>query len=375
MADRHDVVILWYSPDRDVVRPLIERLKDLGLSTWDYEHDMQAGLVIKDEIKERIDAAKLVLLCVSDAAAPREWLITEAAWCDQRFTSKPNGILLAQVGPFDKTNLPATLKGRCVFDVTDGEPEERTLCLSEDIAQRLGAGRPIVLTAVAIAMTQTESGQVDKKTGNAYKLCRSAGIPRREVPAFLSGRYGNNRRDFKPFGDQTCFEFVRSRVRCVNKAGRRPIALRWMCQDFNGPNTPATRDEWRENDSILFVDVLSMHHPAVCELLGRIPPANHMHRNTVICFPPPPVADFGDRIRVALELHAPFGDCVRDWEQERHFEIDRRIIVDTASRLGLRDYLHFALAGVGAPRPDPQIVAKLQGNTGPHIIHAPGRTK
>ena len=59
-----DVFLSWFSPDKQVVNRLRNRLQSLCVDIWDYEHGMKSG----DDIDERVRKEMLDAQAAIDAA-------------------------------------------------------------------------------------------------------------------------------------------------------------------------------------------------------------------------------------------------------------------------------------------------------------------
>jgi hypothetical protein len=59
------VFVSWGSPDAMQVRPIVERLKRLGISVWEYSEDMPAGARIQEQVMDVINDVRVAVVCFS----------------------------------------------------------------------------------------------------------------------------------------------------------------------------------------------------------------------------------------------------------------------------------------------------------------------
>ena len=108
----HDVFLSWSSDDAAAIGPLKDLLADVGLRVWEYSDASQAGGHIPKQVSDAIDAAKVAVICFSDATANRDWIVIEADWARKSQideTKRLTEILPVWVGPHPQNKLPAAI--------------------------------------------------------------------------------------------------------------------------------------------------------------------------------------------------------------------------------------------------------------------------
>ena len=204
------VFVSWGSPDVAQVRPIVERLKRLGIVVWEYSEDMPAGARIQEQVMDVINDVRVALVCFSDATANRPWIETEVAWAiqAQRNGNQPlQHVIPVWVGPHPN-NLMPTLVGQMqyvVMDVSDGSDASYTRLIT-DVSGKLGAEAPIIVPAALYAMTADQSQQLFNGWNAAappaalHAMCSMLGMggppPLYEL---LLKRYGPQSEDLTPF--------------------------------------------------------------------------------------------------------------------------------------------------------------------------------
>ncbi|MBK5274469.1 MAG: TIR domain-containing protein [Desulfuromonadales bacterium] len=74
----HDVFLSHSSKDKEVVRPLAERLRGDGLSVWFDEWEIKPGDSIPAKIEEGLERSRVLMFCMSADAFGSEWAQLEA---------------------------------------------------------------------------------------------------------------------------------------------------------------------------------------------------------------------------------------------------------------------------------------------------------
>src|SRR5947207_2889953 len=92
-----DVFVSYSHEDREQVRPLIEKLKDAGLSVW-WDTGIEVGSHWRDVISDRLAHAKSVCVVWSSRSTQRDFVRDEARHGQDR------GILVPVL--LDKTTPP-----------------------------------------------------------------------------------------------------------------------------------------------------------------------------------------------------------------------------------------------------------------------------
>src|SRR5262245_59530202 len=73
-----DVFLSHSAKDREVVRPLAERLRQDGLSVWFDEWVLQPGDSIPAKIEDGLEHSRVLVLCMSANASGSDWAQLEA---------------------------------------------------------------------------------------------------------------------------------------------------------------------------------------------------------------------------------------------------------------------------------------------------------
>ena len=80
MADQfnYDVFLSHSSQDKDIVRPLAERLRADGLRVWFDEWILKPGDSIPAKIEAELEQSRVLVLCMSAQAFGSEWAQLES---------------------------------------------------------------------------------------------------------------------------------------------------------------------------------------------------------------------------------------------------------------------------------------------------------
>jgi TIR domain len=165
-----DIFISWGSPDRAMVEPLRDRLRDLGLDVWEYSEDMGVGEQIQERVMQVIAQSRIAIFCLSDEAVARPWIIKEI---NSSAFAQTDGmierLIPVQVGSLSHSNIPMEFKDRYILDLSDPERmSEEMERLLEDIYEILGKRAPLVMPAAIFAMTKSESMELFKEWAQDY---------------------------------------------------------------------------------------------------------------------------------------------------------------------------------------------------------------
>jgi hypothetical protein len=373
-----DVVVLWYGPDRAVVRPLIARLRDAGIGLWCDEDGLDAGAGLVDAVREQIHVARVAIVCVSDAAANlSEWFQTEAAWCNSDLHSKHYPlarVATVAVGKVDRTKLPPTLKGLNAPDLGPGPGQERELArLVRNVHETLHGGAPLVVNACVAAMTRAECRDMlaeGKLPAEVRAVCERSGVAAGDVDDHLLARHGDTPAEFRPFaGAPTCVDLVQQAIRRVNADCRDKRVTVWLHDEFLDPSKDvrdAAASSWRKADSLLVVDAVSVQHPRVVQLLREIPTPREPSRGIVLWVPPhsAQVGALDPELCAAARLaEVNWIRLLRnDWANGDHLQSRHHVTFDACGRAGLASWLYQALTDVGPRRrADPATLERLRG--------------
>lgn len=164
------------SPDGAIVRGMLSRLRDLGLDPpadidlpriWHYEKEMEAGNFIFETVRGAIDQSSVAVLCLSDNALSRPWIVSEATLLKQAIIDRRmerDRVIPIKVGPVTDEKLAPvhdfiTSQDQFVADVSKGEETELAK-LAGQIHAKLGINAPKVLAIAMFAMTKTQAAEL-----------------------------------------------------------------------------------------------------------------------------------------------------------------------------------------------------------------------
>lgn len=72
-----DVFVSYCREDKPLVLPIVSSLKEIGLEVW-YDQNLGAGMPFRREIKEKLSAAQVVVVCWSATSVQSDWVYAEA---------------------------------------------------------------------------------------------------------------------------------------------------------------------------------------------------------------------------------------------------------------------------------------------------------
>jgi len=72
-----DIFFSYTQIDRERVRPIVDALKEKGLTVW-WDPEGAAGLILDEMVKRELDSAKCVIVAWSNASVKSDWVIGEA---------------------------------------------------------------------------------------------------------------------------------------------------------------------------------------------------------------------------------------------------------------------------------------------------------
>jgi hypothetical protein len=75
---KYDVFLSHSSKDKDIVRPLAERLRADGLRVWFDSWEIRPGDSIPAKIEEGLEASRVLVLCMSAQAFGSDWARLES---------------------------------------------------------------------------------------------------------------------------------------------------------------------------------------------------------------------------------------------------------------------------------------------------------
>lgn len=388
-----DIFVSWGSPDSAVVKPLRDRLRDLGLDVWEYSEDMSAGDQIQPRVMKVIGNSRIAVLCLSNATVEREWVMNEIAACVYaREQGDIEYIIPVKVGALDNDKFPLALTNLNlnIFDLsTPARMNDNLENFVDDIYEKLGLRAPVIMPAAIFAMTNKESlklfeewlatykkiQEAQKKAKQAaeetqqqvapeepaeeqepempqeqerfWKLCKDIGMQEPpELFGFLQNRYGENPWELMPFvSDKKIIDVINEILRQVNKARlsenppHRPIFLRWVTDKVF--TNQSERDWWRSRDSLLIIDSVSTFYNPIRLKLTTVP----AQRTALLWLPPytQHTASLEEALRSSAQFIPSLGDEFSDWGKHPK----RSISFDTSTSLALQVWLRRALFQVG----------------------------
>ena len=123
------VFISHTAADKPFVRRLAARLEKSQFHVWLDEHDLIAGDPLPETIGKALQAAKVILVVVSEASVASKWLRYELNVATERMIKGECRVIPIVI---DQTSLPAEVRGLLYADCRKG----------------LASGIPAILTAL-----------------------------------------------------------------------------------------------------------------------------------------------------------------------------------------------------------------------------------
>jgi hypothetical protein len=319
------------SADARIVRNVISRLRDLGLDPpagvdlpriWHYEEGMHAGDQIFANVDAAIDASALAVLCLSDTALARPWIVAEVTLLKKAVRERrlrQDHVIPVKVGSVTDASLAdvrqfVSSPDQFVADLTRGEETELEK-LAAQIHAKLEINAPKVLAIAVLAMTREQSGELLEdwqkltaagKATPVSKVCEAVGLRPPELFNLIRSRYGERPEDMMPFRGEALMQLVHAEL---NEANRRrvlssyvPLFPRWLHGELLGDDVALLQRAqkiWTDNDSLLIIDSISTYHKQFMKQLGRVP--DFTDRGAVVCLPP--------YTRQTVALEDAFGDA------------------------------------------------------------------
>jgi len=328
----HDVFLSWSSDDAAAIGPLKDLLADVGVRVWEYSDDSQAGGHIPKQVSDAIDAAKVAIVCFSDATANRDWIVIEANWARKSQideTKRLTGILPVWVGPHPQNKLPAALAQAQLNAFDFATPKPNLEKFLDDLFALLERPGPRVTPAALFAMTDVQCQQLLNQPQTMQELatlCAAAGVPAgANVQQLIAMRYGASAEEFAPFvPGRTFLQLTNDLLREANAIrvakGRAPVLLKWMQDEVVGPGRQqAARDEWARSNSLLVIDAASSFHPDIQNRLLNLPIPKQPERAALIWLPPfthhtAPIEQSLQTVAAAANI-GYVGDAFFDWQR------------------------------------------------------------
>jgi TIR domain len=345
------IFLSWSSPDKDLVLPLRDRLRDVGLTLWEYSEDMPAGVNIHADIIKAINQVEVALICFTDATADRQWIVRESEWSFKTRTDgdKPlRHIIPVWVGPHPANKVPAILRENHFKPADLANSTDQALAgFVTHLFEQLGQQAPRVVPAALFAMTHAQCQALladPDKAKSLADLCLTGGmIEPPPIADTILRRYGARPQDLEPFEQgQSLVTTINATLRKVNARrvalNRRPLFLRWMNDLLVGPNRQQdARNEWAAGDSLLIVDSMSTLDSKIAKALPEMPQPKHPERAALLWLPPyTQHAVTIEKVLQTLALTIPqLGDAFEDWAKASL----RAMAFDTATPAGTRLWL------------------------------------
>lgn len=367
------VFLSWTSPDKDIVTPLRDRLYGAGIGVWEYTEEMHAGDDIPDRIMAEIDDSELAVICLSDAAAKRKWLVSEIAWCRRaQKEGTLKAILPVKVGTLsdevrDELLLPPE---SYTFDMTNAEKaEDAVLRLVNDILRRLGRDGPIVVPAALFTLTADEYGALAKTPAALDVLsdvCLATGMAAPpQLLIDLAERYGKTVEEFTPFAAGVpLMRAVRDVEQSINerRAGKqRPIFIRWCHQEFTKPGEQqdaAIRELWRTRSSLLIVDAVAMLLQRVKQNLLDLPQLTDRSQSAWIWLPP--YTRRTGALPAMMKLSARIANFIDPFDDWSKAQADYPVAFDIGTDVSLRQWLQRTFRDVAGGRVNKQRAERVK---------------
>ena len=248
-ADVKKAFLSWSSVDRDVVKPLIERIRtNLRTEFYDafeYESGMNGGDDIEQRVIAEMAASHVIVVFVSAESVSRPWMQTEAlgGWLLSRLPGvSTERLILVCLDEIAEGDIPGPIQSsvRMIEIRLDAEDSEAQVArLARDIAAALEIKPPIIVAAAIVAMTRAEFDSLDRSKvflPQSHHPAQANGG--RAVPEIsfaqwseLGERYGSTRSDYRPFAGQKMLkdlvERVRLGVNMVRGEDQPPLHIVW----------------------------------------------------------------------------------------------------------------------------------------------------
>jgi hypothetical protein len=371
-----DIFVSWGSPDAAIARPLIERLRDDGLSVWEYETSGAAGEDISDSVGVEIRRALtvVVVVVVSPHTKDRPWVLSELTLAlDSRSRGEVWHVVPVLLDGLAHEELPDPVRRRNIrsFGLNEAEDQEEALArLARDIRVGLGTRAPLIVPTALLAMTREEFRTAFPPDGSRNELLESicSKVGMHDQPMLreeLEQRYGTRPEDFMPFGVHPLTELVHEAQRTANTKrmarGQASVHLRWLSRDAF--KAPGPRQLWQRSHSFLIVDSVSTFAPTISGLIQNLP---HMRdgRDLAIMWVPPytrHTVELESLIQASLQPPSFLADNFDAWRGE-NFEYPY-LTFDVATTTTLKRWVAQALDSFSLDeRPDPRNVERFAGS-------------
>jgi hypothetical protein len=353
---------------------------------------MRAGPIAEQVLKE-IHKAKLALFLISDATAAREWFRRELDWCysDECDLDRPmKHMVIAGVGSLDVNQLNDLIQNQYVYDFNAPVSYEKTVCrLIEDIHEKLGYKKPMVIPATVFAMTSDETralNQIENQLARVTELYRQAGIGQEEDwGGTFSSRYGETPETFAPFSNEdTIKDLFQSVLRQVNQgsAASTRALIQWYDRRLLVAETDEgdqARNEWRRDCHVLIIDAVSLLiNKIAADLTSVLSLTRNELRRALVWIPPfTRHAGYLQNLINQIEKPMPLRSLLQDWQTRP----ECCVTFDAATNVSLCRWLAYVLRDLsGPPTPLKSNLAVLEQNAGrvkitPEAMHAYARSE
>jgi hypothetical protein len=302
-----DLFISWFSPDRDVVMPVINRLTHAGMQPMEYSHETAQGDA-GDLVNGYIKRARLAVFFISKDSAKRDWMAREVAWVYKERRDRaaighaPPAVLPITLGRISPADLPGEIADyrflkRLELPATN-LTESQITGIVEKIVATMGMVPPRVIPVALLAMTKKQAEQflpTLEKDAAFKELCGAVGM--KDFPQLgteLLSRYRENSDDFSPFeGENTLKQTIDVAIERINLTRPKESPRLWLWWstaeqlDGQSPYNKRLRDYVRQGASILILDAVTMCDGAVRDrFLAGLPQPGPKGRRATLWVPP-----------------------------------------------------------------------------------------
>jgi hypothetical protein len=377
------IFISWGAADLDAVNYLTGRFRKLGLTFFEYSDAMLAGDDILERIEEEIDSSKIAILCLSDNACARRWVISEVTLLYQALKNNQlKEITPLQVGTLNLSNLPPTMKGMYNYipDVSTPQKFEKEADrFIIRIYKTLYGREPVMLPTVLLAMNKQEFNTIKPELEEnelLLNMCSYLGMGEKEkIIDSLESRYGDEEAQFGPFCNKN--SLIKSIANVTDRLNnqrtrenKKPVFLKWLNDEvfsLNPATKTAARDLLRSRTSLIIIDSLSTLHKRIKDQYNSL-----LFSNSAILWIPPftqwtseLVAKTSEVIKVSDTLY----DFFRDWEgeSEKQPTVNSWLVnyeFGIFTQPGLNHWLYRIIEGSTIETPDPDTLAKMTNQFG-----------
>jgi hypothetical protein len=278
-----------------------------------------------------------------------------------------------------------------VYDFNAPVSYEKTVCrLLEDIHEKLGYKKPMVIPATVFAMTSDETralDQIGNQLARVTDLYRQAGIGQEEDwGGTFSSRYGETPETFSPFSNEdTIKDMFQSVLRQLNHgsaATSKRVLIQWYDRRLLVAATDEgdqARNEWRRDCHVLIIDAVSLLINTIAADLTSVLSLTRNELRRALVWIPPFTRHAGhlqDLIN-HIEKPMPLRSLLQDWQTRP----ECCVTFDAATNVSLRRWLAYVLRDLSAPPPPLKsnlaVLEQKAGRVGitPDAMHAYARSE